>query len=176
MRSNQNGYTLPGLVIGTFALLGFGALTIYLVNPLQILVRSRDKERKSEVQIVGNALTNYSKSKNGTIPINNKTWLDDLHARGELPLLPEAISYDSPSALCKRNQQNGLCYATDTKFPPNYGIVYAKLESISDNTKCDVSSGESAYYVYDMLAVRSGIVCTVGTEPGYNEQGQEFRD
>jgi hypothetical protein len=176
MRANQKGYTLPGLVIGTLVLLAFGALTIYLVNPLQILVRSRDKERKIQVQMVGEALTNYAKGKNGTIPINNKTWIDDLRARGELPVLPEAISYDSTSAMCKRNQQNGLCYATDTKFPPNYGIVYTKLESISENTKCDVSSGESAYYVYDMPSVRSGIVCTVGSEPAYNDLGQEFRD
>ncbi len=176
MRYTEGGYTLAGLVIWTLALLAFGALTLYLVNPFQILVKKRDAQRKEQVQMVGEALTEYQTSKNGTIPINNKTWLDDLHARGSLPQIPEAITYDSPSALCKRNQQNGICYATDSKFPPNNGIVYTKLESISENTQCDVSLGESAYYVYDMLAVRSGIVCTVGTEPAYNEQGQEFRD
>jgi hypothetical protein len=170
------GYSSIEVILATIVLLVFAGVTLYLVNPSQLLLQKNDAARKKQVNDVGTSLISYAKSKNGILPSANTSWLTNLQVRGEIKELPPLISYKNSLATCKNNQQSGICYATDGKQPPTSAIAYTKLESISENTKCDVSLGETAWYVYDMLSVRGGIVCTVGVEPTFNIQGQAFKD
>lgn len=170
------GYSLIELTIGIFVLFVFAVVTLYLVNPQQLILQKRDTNRLKQTTEIGEALINYTRSKNGTLPIANKSWLVDLQARGEISEIPEEIQYENIAALCKVNQHNGYCYHTDGLTPPNLGIVYTKLESLSENTKCNVSLGETAWAVYDLVTIRGGLVCTVGVEPTFNPEGQRFID
>jgi hypothetical protein len=170
------GYSSSEVIIGTLVLLILAGLTLYLVNPAQLLLQKNDAARKKQVDELGVSLISYAKSKNGVLPQVGNTWITTLSSRGEISAVPTLIPYENTVALCKNNQQSGICYSTDGKQPPNSAIVYTKLESIAENTKCDLSLGESAWYVYDLLSIRGGIVCTSGTEPAFNIQGQIFED
>lgn len=173
---SKRGYTLLELTIGTAVLFLLAIGTLILINPQQLMIEKRDAQRKKDITVIGEALISYAKSKNGQLPQGSNLWLSDLQVRGELPELPEDISYDTSNAVCKNNEQNGYCYSTDGKRPPTFAIVYTKLESLKENAKCNASLGETAYAVYDMLSVRGGVVCTIGMEPTYNSEGQQFKD
>lgn len=173
---NKKGYTSLEVILGTLILLVFAGVTLYIVNPSQLVLQKSDAQRKKQIEEVGTALISYAKSKNGVLPQSTNSWIASLQSRGELSEIPTPVVYTNASAMCKNNQQSGICYNTDGKQPPNSAIVYTKLESISENTKCDLSLGETAWYVYDMLTVRSGVVCTSGVEPTFNIQGQLFED
>jgi hypothetical protein len=170
------GYSSVEIIIGTLVLLIFAGITLYVVNPTQLLLQKNDAERKKQVNELGVALISYAKSKNGVLPQSTNTWITIVESRGEIKEMPKAIPYTNSNALCKNNQQSGICYVTDGKQMPNSAIVYTKLESISENTHCDLSLGETAWYVYDMLSIRGGMVCTNGSEPTFNIQGQIFKD
>lgn len=170
------GYSFISLIVGVLVIGVLAVISVVLINPGELTIQKKDGARIEEVTRIGEALISYAKSKNGNIPQGTKSWLSDLVARGEISEIPTLIPYNNSAALCKKNQQSGICYDTDGKFPPNAAIVYAKLESISENTKCDVSLSETAWVVYDMLSIRSGIVCTPGVEPSFNSEGQKFKD
>lgn len=170
----RGGYSLVELTIGVFVVFIFAIVTLILIDPQQLILQKRDATRLKEVVTLGEGLISYAKSKNGTLPTSNKNWLVDLHARGEISKIPDPIEYENAAALCKTNQHNGFCYTTDGVTPAHSAIVYTKLESVAENTKCNVSFGETAWAVYDLVMVRGGIVCTVGTEPTFNPEGQRF--
>lgn len=173
---SEKGYTSLNLILGILVIGVLSVIAVVLVNPGELTLQRKDVTRKKEVTRVGEALISYAKSKNGTIPPSTKSWLSDLVARGEIPEVPTNIPYENSAALCKKNQQSGICYDTDGKLPANAGIVYAKLESVSENVKCDVALSETAWAVYDMLSIRGGIVCTAGIEPSFSPEGQKFKD
>lgn len=176
VKSINSGYTVFELVIGFTVLFLFAILTLYLVNPRQLTLQKRDTNRLKNITVIGEALISYSKSKNGSLPLSNTNWLTELYSRGELSQIPKAIEYDNIAASCKNNQYNGYCYVTDGKIPAQLAIVYTKLESVNQNTKCNVSLGETAWAVYDLVTIRGGLVCTVGTEPRFSIEGQRFKD
>src|SRR4029078_7991496 len=144
MRSFQKhlfGYTTTELILGIVILFVLAIVTLILVNPHQLVLQKRDAQRKKGVTVLGEALISYVKSKNGILPQGTGFWLSDLQVRGEVDKVPEIVPYDTSAAICKVNQQNQYCYTTDGKRPPASAIIYTKLESEKENTKCNVSLG-----------------------------------
>src|SRR5260221_2135221 len=114
-RKNSRGYSSIGIIFGTLVLLVFAGVTLYLVNPAQLLIQKNDAARKKQVNEVGTSLISYAKSKNGILPVAGFTWLTNLQVRGEIKDVPALIEYANSQAVCKNSQQGGICYATDGK-------------------------------------------------------------
>lgn len=173
---HQKAFTTLELIVIFAFIIILGVFALVIINPAELSRQRRDGERKKILTTVGEALISFSQSRNGVVPNENENWMSVLESRGDLKQIPKEVPYDITGALCKKNQKLGMCYDTDSKSPPNQAIVYTKVESVSENTKCNVSLGETAWYVYDLISVRSGIVCTVGTEPMFVAEGQRFKD
>src|SRR5690606_14232187 len=88
----------------------------------------------STVTQLGHALEAYYTSRNATYPAE-ATWSTDLTASGELSVVPSGIAYTAygTSACAENVANNTWCYDLDAT---NGVIVYATMESNSQNSKC----------------------------------------
>lgn len=168
---NYNGFTLIELLI-VIAIIGVLAVVVLVaINPAQQLARTRDSGRKSAINQLGHAMEAYAISHlaiyapddgSGCTPDN---WIGCLTYSGEIALIPGEVSYNiSGSSSCSDSSvvNNTWCYdsANDAGAAPI--IIYATLESTSDNSIC--ASGETAYFVYSTDHGRGGTVCST-SEP-----------
>ena len=81
---------------------------------------------------------------------------------GELSNFPGAIAYSGAITACTENPVNGYCY----DWIVNNGcVVYARMESLNQNSKC--TSPNVAFAVFSTADGRGGVVCGVvgGLDP-----------
>jgi len=159
MRNRKLGFTLIELLV-VIAVLGTLAVVVLLaLNPLQQLARTRDSGRISATTQLGHAMEAYATSHNGTYVAEGATWITTLVNAGEIQTVPAAIAYSvTGTSACTANAQNGVCYDATTAAGGAPVVIYATLESDSNNSFC--TGAEIAYSVYSTADGRGGIVCS----------------
>ncbi|OGM28443.1 hypothetical protein A2962_04780 [Candidatus Woesebacteria bacterium RIFCSPLOWO2_01_FULL_39_61] len=169
----KKGFTLIELLI-VIAILGVLAVVILVaINPQEQLARTRDAGRTSSVTQLGHALQAFGASHEGDYVTESNTWVTDLVTAGEIAVVPGNLAYNitGTSACNTQGVEGDWCYDSDGGTPPNNGIVFARLESGSNDSRC--AAAENAFVVFDTVSGRGGIVCE-GTEPTYAAGGQNF--
>ena len=180
----RRGFTLIELLI-VIAILGVLAVVILVaINPQEQLARTRDAGRTSTVTQLGHAMQAYGTSHEGNYIAESATWISaantGLVASGEIATTPANLTYNLTGATaCDTNADGGAagtdgwCYDTDGAAPPTQFIVFARLESGSNNARCPA---QAAWVVFDSVSGRGGIVCTAAdaTNPAYAAGGQTF--
>ncbi len=162
----KKGFTLIELLI-VIAILGTLAVVVLIaLNPVQQLARTRDAGRRSTVSQLGHAVEANATSRNGVYLTPAATWVTALVTAGEIATAPQNPTYSAPggAANCATNAQNGFCYNA-YGAPLTRAIVYARLESAAENSKCP-TAGNAAWAVYSTANSGGGILCTGGAEPG----------
>jgi len=159
MTARFKGFTLVELLI-VIAIIGVLAVVVLVaINPIEQLAKTRDAGRISTVTQVGHAVQAYYTShatQTNQYPVEG-TWSVDITTSGELSNFPSAIGYSAYSiAACAENVINGYCYDLTVANGP---IIYARLESNNQNTKCAVGT-PVASVVFSSADGRGGIVCT----------------
>jgi len=165
----RGGFTLVELLV-VIAIIGVLAVVLLIaINPAQQLARTRDAGRKSAVTQVGHSLEAYATSHNGVYVAEGATWIGSLVTAGEISTVPSGIKYTiSGVSACTVNAQNDFCYDATTIAGGSPAIVYARLESQSELSKC--ASGQIPWVVYSTADGRGGTVCTLGSEPAAGSQ------
>lgn len=168
----KRGFTLIELLI-VMAILGVLAVVVLVaINPVQQLARTRDSGRKSGVTQIGHAVEAYYTSHGGVYPdattcgANWPTWIDCIVTAGELASVPQAITNSLGADCSANNPQAGFCYSTSGTD----AVIYATLESASENDKCTASgAGGNGYFVWSTADGRGGLVCAAA-EPSAGTQ------
>jgi prepilin-type N-terminal cleavage/methylation domain-containing protein len=161
MKLTSKGFTLIELLV-VIAVLGVLAGVILIaINPLEQLARGRDAGRKNAIGQLANATQAYYTARNGTYIAESATWINgassSLVSSGELKNAPAAIAYTvGGTAACTVNANNNYCY--DLNTAGTEAIIYARLESTSESSKC--ASGTSPYFVWSSALARSCLVCS----------------
>lgn len=163
----NKGFTLIELLI-VIAILGVLAIVVLIaINPVQQLARTRDAGRKSGVTQVGHAVEAFYTSRSA-YP-NSTNWASIMTAAGELSAVPGSINYSAGTITtgCGTDMTNGLCYKINGTT--TQAVVYSRLESETDRTKC--ATGD-VWFVYSTADGRGGIVC--GTEASVPASNQSW--
>ena len=155
----RRGFTLIELLI-VIAIIGVLAVVILVaINPQEQLARTRDAGRTSSVTQLGHAFQAYGTSHEGDYVTENNTWVTSMVTAGEIATAPGALAYSiTGTAACSaagRGIQNGYCYDGDGATPPNNGIIYSRLESGSNNSRCTAPA--VAWVVFDTVLGRGGL-------------------
>ena len=163
------GFTLVELLV-VIAIIGVLGVVIFLaINPAQQLARTRDSGRKSGVSQLGRALEAYATSNNGAyVPEApaGSDWMQELVDAGEISTKPAASTYGGGVSACSTNAVNGYCYDAAAAVGTGPIVVYSRLESTAENSRC--STGV-AYFVWSTQDARGGVVCST-TEPSQGTQ------
>lgn len=133
------------------AVLGvLASIVLVAVNPAENLAKAHDGKTKQSVSHIGSSLTTYYSTKN-QFPTADTEWMSDLITAGDLNDRPSA-----PSELCNP------ATALDTNFclqtTASSAVIYARLTSKNENSKCSVSS-DVPYFLYDTSKGRACLVC-----------------
>jgi prepilin-type N-terminal cleavage/methylation domain-containing protein len=160
------GFTLIELLVVILVLAVLATVVIVAINPFQQLAKSRDAGRQSVTSQLGEAAVSYSIQNGGTFPTANATWITSLQTAGEISSVPASIAYSiSGISACTTNVQNNLCYKQAASTGPI--IVYARLESTANNSRCTAPA--VAWAVYSSADGRGGVVCSQA-EPSAGSQ------
>lgn len=161
--ARNKGFTLIELLI-VMAILGVLAVVVLVaINPVQQLARTRDAGRKSGISQIGRALEAYFTSHGGTYVPEAGTgctpanWLGCLVAAGEISTSPSTIAGGTGYTPCTSFPQNNWCYNATTAAGGEPAVVYTRLESDSETSKC--ASG-NPYFVWSTRDGRGGLVCS----------------
>ena len=155
----RKGFTLIELLI-VIAILGIIAtVVIALLNPGQRMAQTRDAGRISVLLQMGKSIQSFYTT-NNDYP-RSDTWGEQLVATGYPKIFPRGIESQSDTSLnCTTNalplSLPTYCYIYDDTAIQNGAIVYSKLESIRQTSKC---SGSEAYFVYSTVDGRGGVLC-----------------
>lgn len=164
----KKGFTLVELLI-VIAILGTLAVVVLIaLNPVQQLARTRDAGRRSTVSQLGHAMEAYGTGRNGVYLAPAATWVTSLVTAGEIASVPQGPTYSAPGGAtgCTTNAQQGFCYnAFPAGGPYTRFIVFARLESAAENSKC-TGSTTTGWAVYSSPNSGGGILCTNGAAPG----------
>lgn len=171
MKNYKKGFTLIELLI-VIAILGLLATVVLVaINPLQQLARTRDAGRKSSVAQLGHAMEAYGVTHASVYINGTATWMTDLKNAGEITSLLKPVTYSiTGTAACAAVAgfpTNGWCYNAAAANPVSF-VVYTRLESDSERSKCTAPLGtQAAWEVYSSTDARAGVVCTAvaATEP-----------
>ena len=167
----RRGFTLIELLI-VIAILGVLAVVVLVaINPVEQLAKTRDAGRISSVTQLGHGVQAYYTNRNGCFPGNTTApcaggteavWMDTLVTSGELSTLLSnvAYTYTTNATACAENAMGSTgtdmwCYDYDAT---NGSIVYATLESNTQDAKCATATDE-AVAVYSTADGRGGVVC-----------------
>ena len=166
MTARFKGFTLVELLI-VIAIIGVLAVVVLVaINPIEQLAKTRDSGRISTVTQVGHAIQAYYTSHATTAlpyPVELGPWSTNLTTSGELSTFPSSVGYSAYGVTaCTENATNGYCYDLDATNGP---IVYARMESNNQNTKCTTPA--VAYSVFSSADGRGGILCgaAAGLDP-----------
>jgi prepilin-type N-terminal cleavage/methylation domain-containing protein len=159
MKMNNKGFTMIELLI-VIAIIGALAVAVFVgLNPVQRLAQTRDSGRLQNVIQLGRAMEAYAVGNNGLYVTENGTWITSLVTAGELTTAPSATTYSiTGMSACSVNVQNTYCYDTTNGTTGGPVIVFSKLESTANNSRCSSGTPE-AYAVYSTADGRGGIVC-----------------
>lgn len=154
----NKGFTLIELLI-VMAILGVLAVVVLVaINPVQQLARTRDAGRKSGVAQLGRSMEAYYTSRGGTYITESTAWIGDLVASGEISTVPSQISEGVTGyTACSSNEQNYWCYDATTAAGGEPVVVFTKLESQSETSKCVAND---PYFVWSTADGRGGLVCS----------------
>ena len=164
--SLHKGFTLIELLV-VIAVLGvLAGVLLIAVNPLEQLARGRDSGRKNAIGQLATATQAYFTARNGTYLAESAEWIGgaspSLVSSGELKNAPAVIAYSvGGTTACTTNANNNYCY--DLNTAGTEAIVYVRLESTSESSKC-ASDTDDPYFVWSSALSRSCLVCS-GTEP-----------
>lgn len=165
----SKGFTLIELLI-VIAVLGvLAAVVLVAIDPVQQLARGRDAGRKTSIGQMGRALQAYYTTHSDNPSVAQ--WTNPppgsgniLVTSGEIKRFPVNPTYSGSGFDCITNIIVGYCY--DVGGPSNEAVIYARLESKSENSKCPVAEPD-AFYFFSSIAGRSGLGCfATGSEPG----------
>lgn len=166
MKMNNKGFTMIELLI-VIAIIGALAVAVFVgLNPIQRLAQTRDSGRLQNTVQLGRALEAYAVGNGGLYVTEDATWVTSLVTAGELTTAPQTTTYSiTGMAACSTNVQNTYCYNTTNGTTGGPVVVYAKLESTANNSRC-ASGTPEAYAVYSTADGRGGIVCrAAASEP-----------
>lgn len=164
---NIKGFTLVELLV-VIGVLGVLAVVVILaLNPAQQFARTRDAGRKSAVTQLGHALEAFATARGGGAYVTeNNTWISNcvspntcLVAAGEIAVAPTLLKYGAGILPCSNAMQNNYCY--DYNAAAGTAVIYARLESLAESSKCTVAN-PVPYFVYSTADARGGLVCSVG--------------
>ena len=168
--SLRRGFTLIELLV-VIAVLGvLAGVLLVAINPLEQLARGRDSGRKTAVGQLSIATQAYFTSRNGTYLAESATWIggasSSLVNSGELKNAPAVIAYGvGGTSACATNANNNYCY--DLNTAGTEAIVYVRLESTSESSKC--APDTDPYFVWSSVLSRACLVCSAtgpAGEPG----------
>lgn len=167
----SKGFTLIELLV-VMAVIGvLAAIILVALNPNEQFARSRDAQRKSNLGQLARALQAYATSNNATYPAVAAapagvgagtptppaaagTWMGTLVAAGEIKsLVPDA------GTTCTLNPERNYCYGTGTIAGNSEAIVYVKLESLAEKSKC-TTTGQLPYFLWSSVDNKTGLVCS----------------
>lgn len=172
----SKGFTLIELIV-VIAVLGVLAAVVILgLNPVEQIARAKDAQRKTTLGQLARALQAYATSHNGTYPAagavpaptattapagpsptpvsaSSATWITTLADTGEIKSAPA----DS-GTTCTLSPQSGYCYGTGMIAGNSEAIVYVKLGSQSEKSKC-APVVDGAYFLWSSVDNKTGIVC-----------------
>ncbi|MFC1649742.1 type II secretion system protein [Patescibacteria group bacterium] len=163
MEKNKLGFTLLELLI-VMAILGILAVVIFvIINPAEMLARSRDTGRINAVTQMGRAVQHYRTTHDNTYP-DELGWGADLTTSAEINTIPAGIAYNmSGTSNCTTNPLPALtpsfCYDLDG-VGGNGALVFSRLESNLKNEYC--TPPEVSYFVFSTADSRGGLICSVG--------------
>ena len=171
MKEIKKGFTLIELLI-VIAVLGvLAAVVLVAIDPAQQLARGRDSGRKTSIGQLGRAMQAYYTTQQGYPIVTQWTTAPNILASsGEIKSFPSNSPYTAGGAECtpvanRYPATNGYCYNINATLGI---IVYARLESKSENNKC---GADLAWFVYSSADGRAGRVCVgVASEPGPGNQ------
>jgi len=160
----KKGFTLVELLI-VIAIIGVLAVVVLVaINPVEQLAKTRDSGRISSVTQLGHALQAYYTSKNAIYP-PEASWNASMVVSGELSTFPSGIAYTAYAVLPCVTADNDepsvtptYCYDLDVTNGP---IVYSKMESNNQNTKCSGGTPQ-AFAAFSTADGRGGVVCGAG--------------
>lgn len=160
-KAAQKGFTLIELLIVIIILGILGTLLLLIIDPAEKLAQARDSGRISGVTQIGRAVAAYSSTHDSTHPDPNQ-WGEDLEGSSEINSIPAGIPYNINSATpCQTNVEPSTnptyCYALDESGNGYGALVFAKLESQSQLTKCNLIG--DTYIVHSTADGKTGIIC-----------------
>ncbi|MEK7526581.1 MAG: type II secretion system protein [Patescibacteria group bacterium] len=156
---NSKGFTMIELLI-VIAIIGALAVAVFVgLNPIQRLAQTRDSGRLQNVVQLGRAAEAYAVGNNGSYVAEANTWIDSLVTAGELTTAPQTTTYSiAGMSACATNVQNTYCYDATTAAGGGPVIVFSRLESTANNSRCAAGTPD-AFAVYSTADGRGGIVC-----------------
>lgn len=171
-KSSLKAFTLIELLV-VIAVLGvLAAVLLFAINPLQQMARGRDSGRKNNVGQIVNAMQSYYTSRNAVYPTVNATWILALVDSGELKQVIPVITYSAGGTVscggggAGGTVQNNYCYRTGVVSGNTEAIVYTRMESTAEDSKCPSPTTQDAFFLWSSADARSGVVCvSSGTEP-----------
>lgn len=163
-RKDNSGFTLIELLIVIAILALLAVIVMVLINPAEKLALGRDTGRISGVTQLGKIVTTYYLD-NNSFP-DPATWDTQLISADLISAVPAGTPYSINSVTnCINNVKPTVnptfCYDYDDTNPDNGAIVYARLETANNLSKC--STGVP-YFVYSTADGRPGTICSE-TEP-----------
>jgi len=171
-KNNPSGFTLIELLI-VIAILGvLAAVIMILIDPAELLARSRDAGRINTVTQIGRSIQRYRTTHDNSYP-NNLSWGADLLASTEMNSIPSGIPYNTEGVTsCTTNPlpttNPTFCYNLD-ETDENGALVFSALESKIKNEYC--TDSERAYFVYSTTDSKAGLICS-DTDPAPWEAGE----
>jgi prepilin-type N-terminal cleavage/methylation domain-containing protein len=165
-------FTLIELLI-VISILGILAVVVLvLINPAERFAQTRDTGRISSVAQLGRAINQYFIVHDETYP-QPSTWSQDLTGTGDIKNFPSGVEYVINSVTpCTTNAspsgQETFCYDLDTSINNLGGVVFAKLESGRQVSRCSLIG--DTYVIYSTADGKTGIICSNG-EPSPWEAG-----
>lgn len=169
-------FTLIELLI-VIAILGVLAVVVLvLINPGERLAQTRDTGRISSVAQLGRALHQYYIIHDEIYP-DPLTWSDDLVGTGDINNFPSGVPYSANYILpCTTNAtpsgQETFCYDLDTSINNYNCIVFAKLESIRQISRC--STVGDTYVVHSTADGKTGIICSNGDPSSWTQGSMTY--
>lgn len=162
----SRGFTLIELLI-VIAILGVLAVVVLVaINPVEQLAKTRDAGRISTVTQLGHALEAYYTARNAAFPTATG-WGTQIVASGEVSTFPAGVAYSAygVTACADTNgteePSGGIPIYCYDNSATNGVIVYARMESNTQNSKC---GAQNAFAIFSSADGRGGIVCSAGND------------
>lgn len=159
----NKAFTLIELLI-VMAILGVMAVIVLVaINPTEQISKAQDTGRISSVNQLGHQIQAYYTSMEGLYP-DPDTWDQDLVNTNSLGSFPPGAEYIISNGVtnCSVNPRPSVypnyCYSFDNLNSTYGAIVFSKLESLGQRSKCTVV-GEFPYFVYSTVDGRGGVIC-----------------